>query len=117
MLREVVSERPEYVYSCPEYMVGTSGDDGVNLSCFYVHTDEAGAPVSAGCVVGVVLHRLGVPLEELRKHEGRTPVQMLKDVVSGPGRGVAHVLGDVQFEQDESTPWGEAYTHAMGETI
>ncbi|WP_416972563.1 hypothetical protein [Streptomyces sp. 4F14] len=111
MLRQVVAERPEYVYSPPEYMVKDVGD------CFYVHEDEAGERVGAGCVIGVVLHRLGVPLGELEKHEGQTIVQMLNEVTRGASRSMAIKLGVLQFNQDEGMPWGEAYIKAMGESI
>ncbi|MFE9442514.1 hypothetical protein ACFYO2_26765 [Streptomyces sp. NPDC006602] len=111
-LHAVVSERPEFVYSSPEYM---ENDEG--LSCFYVHDDEDGNPVSAGCVVGVVLNRLGVPLEELKKHEGKTAAQMVKHVVTGATRSIGIVLSNVQFDQDEGASWGEAYAKATGETI
>ncbi|MFF5433444.1 hypothetical protein ACFY5K_25850 [Streptomyces griseofuscus] len=113
VLREVVSERPDYIYSGPEYM--HRDEDG--LACFYVHKDEDGSNVAPGCLIGVVLHRLGVPLEELEKHEGKTPVQMLKDVVGGVSRKTATILTQAQFEQDEKYPWGEAYARATGENI
>ncbi|MFI5877558.1 hypothetical protein ACIBAH_35065 [Streptomyces sp. NPDC051445] len=114
-LKEIVSERPAYVYAAPEYMKDA---EDINLPlCFYVHNDADGNPESAGCGVGAVLHRLGVPLEELRKYEGRTARQMLKEVISGIDRGTAVVLETFQGEQDEKTPWGEAYEAATGETI
>lgn len=111
-LKQVVSERPEYVYSAPEYMVGE-----MTASCFYVHVDEQGQAVSAGCGVGALLHRIGVPLEELREHEGKTANQILPHVLTGVSRKTAHMLRTFQFLQDEREPWGEAYAEATGETI
>jgi hypothetical protein len=110
MLKEVVSERPEYTYSAPEYML--DGD-----FCFYVHQDQEGNNVGAGCGVGVVLHRLGVPLEELRKHEGKSALQILRLVVDGASRKTARILDNFQGAQDQKMPWGEAYAKATGETI
>lgn len=113
-LREVVAERPEYTYSPPEYMV--KEEDG-NLACFYVHQDEEGEPVAAGCAIGVVLNRLGVPLPELGEHEGRTAVQLIRDVTEGVSRKSAAALSRMQEYQDEGDPWGTAYAKATGETI
>ncbi|MFC4501729.1 MULTISPECIES: hypothetical protein [Streptomyces] len=110
-LRAVVSERPEYTYSAPEYMAGSGG------ACFYVHVDEDRSPVGAGCAVGVVLHRLGVPLKELMQHEGKTAIQMVREVIEGVSRSTANKLRAFQFMQDGGVPWGEAYAKATGETI
>ncbi|MFE6226875.1 hypothetical protein [Streptomyces sp. NPDC057854] len=112
VLREVVAERPEYVYSCPEYMAA-----GRHMSCFYAHTDEEGALVSAGCVVGVVLNRLGMPLEELAKEEGSGAFSVITrhfPTISGRVRDLLH---DVQMSQDSGDPWGLAYAKATGKTI
>ncbi|MGW4446470.1 hypothetical protein [Streptomyces sp. NPDC004682] len=111
-LRQVVSERPEYVYSAPEYMEPNRG-----AKCFYVHKDERGANVSAGCVVGVVLHRLGMPLEELADREGDTALQVMNRLVEGTSGATRSALLSIQEYQDEGTAWGTAYAMATGETI
>ncbi|MGW0087826.1 hypothetical protein ACWDWS_02225 [Streptomyces sp. NPDC003328] len=112
LLKEVVSERPEYSYSSPEFMTREDG-----MSCFYVHKDEEGNNVSAGCAIGVVLNRLGVPLEELEKYEGMTSAQIVPKLVTGVQRKTVHVLNAMQAYQDEHMHWGEAYAKATGETI
>ncbi|MGN7135826.1 hypothetical protein [Streptomyces pseudogriseolus] len=111
VLREVVAERPEYTYKAPEYMC----EEG--SSCFYVHNDEDGTPVGAGCAIGVVLHRLGVPLEKLAGYEGLpawTVTDRLFPELSNRTKGV---LNDMQMRQDVGDAWGLAYAKATGETI
>ncbi|MGW0575800.1 hypothetical protein ACWD25_07475 [Streptomyces sp. NPDC002920] len=112
-LRQVVAERPEYVYVSPKYM-GATDESG---SCFYVHTDDDGSPVSAGCAIGVVLNRLGVSLEELLKGEGTAAYALIGKLVPGVGNRVRAQLYDMQMNQDNGDPWGLAYAKATGETI
>lgn len=110
-LQEVVSEKPEYVYSSPEHQKGEIG------TCFYVHTDEDGAPVSPGCVVGVVLHRVGVPLEVLKKEEGWPARAAIRHIGLGLSFETKTTLTCIQNYQDSKETWGEAYAMATGETI
>jgi hypothetical protein len=112
-LREVVAERPEYVYSCPTHMQEYDDD----LSCFYVHTDEDGSMVSAGCVVGVALNRLGMPLEELAKEEGSTAHAVISRYFPLISKRVRARFNDIQMHQDAKNTWGVSYAKAMGETI
>ncbi|MFC8099414.1 hypothetical protein [Streptomyces sp. NPDC057363] len=114
-LRQVVSERPEYIYSSPDHMQGHTGDP----SCFYVHrdNDEDRTPVSGGCVVGVVLQRLGVSLEELAKEEGNAALNSVPRLLSGLSSETVRMLDSIQSYQDQKTPWGMAYAQATGETI
>ncbi len=89
-LREVVEEAgSDYQYP---------GDAG--SPCFYV---VAGRP---SCLVGRVLHKLGVPLGILSSYENSSPTQM---TVQHCGlHGVARVvLANVQGMQDARRPWGE----------
>lgn len=102
VLREVVAERPDYVYAAPPEM--TTGA----ASCFYVHGEgEAATP---GCVVGAVLNRLGVPLSELAGHEG-SPAQRVAEKLLETDSDVASMLRQVQEEQDQGTSWGDALAH------
>lgn len=112
-LREVVAERPEYIYSSPEYM----GADDSTGGCFYVHKDEDGSLVSAGCVVGTVLHRLGVPLERLVREEGVAAFSLIGKVAPAVSTDVRNKLNAMQMSQDNKKPWGMAYAMATGETI
>jgi len=107
-LRQVVSERPEFVYDVPENGFG----------CMYVHAND-GDPerLVPGCVVGVVLNRIGVPLEKLSEHEGKSAGQIVRLFLTGISRSTVSILDDIQQEQDDGEPWGSAYAHATGETI
>lgn len=70
LLAEAVAERgEEYVYKNERGQDGTFGD------CAYVHGSPSGGH-SPGCIVGLVLHKAGVPLERLARHEG-TPANRL----------------------------------------
>ncbi|MFD7605175.1 hypothetical protein ACFWAN_32670 [Streptomyces mirabilis] len=112
-LRDVVSERPEYIYSSPEHM--QVPDE--RATCFYVHKDEDGSNVAAGCAIGVVLSRLGVPLEELERHEGSGAWTLLGKLAPKLKRRTRDQLSSMQTNQDSGEPWGLAYAKATGETI
>ena len=112
-LRDVVAERADYTYSSPEYMKG--GAKGA--SCFYVHKDVDGEIVCPGCVIGVVLHRLGMPLEELVKHEGKTASQLINVAVPGISSRTRKTLDVMQEHQDDGETWGESYVKATGDSL
>lgn len=112
-LREVIAERPEYVYSCPSHMQESEGDP----SCYYTHVDETSDLVSAGCAVGVALHRLGFSLQDLSRYEGATAYDILTGLAPGLSKRTREIFNDVQMNQDSGAPWGLAYAKATGETI
>jgi hypothetical protein len=85
--------------------------------CFYVHKDEDGSMVSAGCAVGVVLNRLGLPLEELAKHEGKTAYQLVNTAPVEVTAKTRDLLNRMQMHQDNGDPWGLSYAKTTGETI
>lgn len=101
-LRAVANEKPDHVYTAPAHM-------DKNDSCYYVHTDpEDNQKLSPGCLVGAALHRLGVPLEELKRHEGESAYALLDQLCPGVGHRARCFAGEVQALQDEGTAWGEA---------
>ncbi|MFF5371361.1 hypothetical protein [Streptomyces sp. NPDC013187] len=101
-LRDVSDESPEKVYEAPAHLQDEWG------SCYYVHTDEDGNQ-SAGCIVGAVLHRLGVPLLDLRKVEtyGADAAFPLLEI-KGVSSQVKSFLRHVQGKQDRGQTWGKA---------
>ncbi|MEN8656248.1 hypothetical protein ABCR94_38185 [Streptomyces sp. 21So2-11] len=109
-LQEVVKENPQRVYKAPRHM-----DVHGSNACFYVHLDEEGAQVGAGCIVGTVLHRLGVSLEALRRVEGLG----VQGALSGLGLSGDQLmwprLRRIQISQDKGSTWGEAYAAEFGE--
>jgi hypothetical protein len=105
VLREVVAERPDYVYKAPGHQVA-----GLE-SCFYVHTDAEGNDPKPGCLVGAVLHRLGVPLEELAEREG-TGAYIVASELLCTTMGAAHALDYAQSCQDAGDTWAGALSAA-----
>lgn len=98
-LKAVVAENPEHIYVRPaDYTM--PGEP-----CLYVHGDVP------GCVIGRVLHRLGVPLSDLRDNEGVSAYVLLH---GGFGISVemAYFLDAVQGSQDGGSTWGSALTEA-----
>lgn len=113
-IRELVKEKPEYVYSPPLHQQTFPGDP----SCFYVHThEETGESETPGCLIGAALYKLGVPLDELRNQETNNATTVLTALhipLSYDARSTALVLQKVQ---DDGRSWGEAYVRATGESI
>lgn len=110
-LRECVAERGEdHVYLAP-------GEDGPGHSCFYWHHkynedgNETGAP---GCIIGLMLTKLGVPKDVLDQYEGQTVTEMFRrphpDLVLT--EDAANVARSAQLAQDYGDPWGEALEKA-----
>lgn len=100
-LRDVVAEQPEYVYEAPEHMQVATAP----ANCFYVHTAKDGTE-TCGCVVGHVLNRLGVPLEEMKRYEGSSAYDMVDELIN-TSESALLALDAAQGHQDIGTPWGE----------
>lgn len=107
-----------------ELAVDKAGKDFVyvkpdeNFGCVYVLD---GAP---SCLVGNALHRLGVPIEQLKTHNTVT-ANTLMEYLSGEGiietsERATEVLRAAQSIQDQGYPWGAALlaakmvSHAFG---
>ncbi|MFD8886445.1 hypothetical protein ACFV0H_28615 [Streptomyces erythrochromogenes] len=108
-LKEVVKESPDTVYQAPWHM-----DPERTGTCFYVHVDALGEPTGAGCVVGAVLHRLGVPLDVLRGAERLSASGALNYLGQDGDSQLAIQLTEVQFRQDQGATWEAAYTAVFG---
>lgn len=90
-IRAVVAEfGPNYVY-----MVGLGG------SCEYVRDRQP------SCLIGRVLHRMGVDLEFLYYREGNGASDVMRDV-GGFSTVVLCAADDAQGAQDSAYTWGEA---------
>jgi hypothetical protein len=108
LLREVIAEKGEdYVY--PKLEPEAAGDRGAVMECFYVRDD---AP---SCIVGHVLHRAGVSLDDLRAVEGWTPgdVEQAPPFTLWADEMALELLYEVQNEQDAGRSWGEALTNTL----
>ena len=109
-LRAVVAENPDYVYRAPEHMDMLGAG-----ACYYVHTSVVGdEEPTPGCVIGHVLHRLGVPLADLAKKEYRTADDVIDYLMPRVSEAVRWTAFRVQDEQDRFAPWGEALARAVG---
>lgn len=107
-LRAVAEERPDHVYERPAHM------DGGDVSCYYVHTDaETDDPVTPGCGVGVALHRLGLPLEDLAKCEGEAADTVVERLCAGGSYGEAAQFAlTFQSCQDNGDTWADSLSAA-----
>ncbi|WP_125262022.1 hypothetical protein [Streptomyces alboflavus] len=111
-LRAVVKESPDRRYKKPDHMPEVE-----TYSCYYVHTGETGEPECPGCLVGTVLHRLGIGLEQLAHYEGESASTALKGLFDEVSPSTLTTFYEVQSLQDGGMPWGEAYQQTTGETI
>ncbi|WBP87026.1 hypothetical protein [Kitasatospora cathayae] len=100
-LREVVAERPYFIYSPPEH------HDDDTARCYYVHVDENGDNETPGCLVGAVLNRLGVPLDVLAKYEG-SGAGSVSRAVANVSDTAALALAVAQDAQDNGAAWSRA---------
>lgn len=99
----IVAGKEDYVYI---NMHGDSPAPGSSVDCFYVHHD------SPGCIVGSILHEMGVGLGAMFPHEGSDARQLLMHLEAN---GVAEVddlaiiaLQQMQSNQDSGKTWGES---------
>lgn len=100
--REVVAEQPDYIYQNP---LGHTAISENSVACYYVHDDKP------GCVVGAVLHRLGVPLKYLSDREGLRGDQVALGLTN-MSPDTAMFLRRVQIGQDRGLTWGDALGRA-----
>lgn len=113
-LREVVAENPDKVYQAPEHMKSFSDDP----SCFYAHANESGGDLKPGCVVGHVLHRLGVSLDDLTENEGLGAHAVVPALgIKGVSEEMGLILRRVQRLQDQGDSWGLAYEKVTGQPV
>jgi len=102
----VVAERgADYVYKKPTNTFGV-------LTCLYVDQDQP------SCLVGHVLHRLGVPLETLKSADQFSfpATDVCCDLLRGSAfddEEIGHFLDAVQSRQDIGRTWGEALQNGL----
>lgn len=112
-LKDVAAENPDTVYTPPAHMSG-----GLPSStCYYVHTDPSDPTLKTpGCIVGVALHRLGVPLDELQENEHEHAAAVIPRLVPGMDSRGTDFAFEIQHQQDLKKPWGEARRYAEANT-
>lgn len=84
-----------------KYPIEHKRDDGLKLSCVYVHD---GKP---SCLVGQILYRHGVSLESLAQYEFSGAGVMTYQVTEAENDAVAF-LDVMQYYQDSGQTWGNA---------
>lgn len=115
-LKGVVADAaPDFVYTDPNGIRADQNHDR-SIKCAYVHGDKP------GCIVGQVLHRLGVPLATLAECEDSTATQAVKHVMGldnvyncdlpSDVRAISGYLRNVQVEQDTGRTWSDALKRA-----
>jgi hypothetical protein len=104
----VVAERgADYVYKRPTNTFGVP-------TCLYVDVDRD----QPSCLVGHVLHRLGVPLETLKSADQFSfpATDVCHDLLGGSAFDdgeISHFLDAVQSRQDIGRTWGEALQNGL----
>ncbi len=97
------------------YTMRMGGMNNGGKACFYVHEGEP------DCIVGRVLHRLGVPLDVLRANDlaGNLSVSAGAFSLEGspvqPGREALTILATAQRLQDQGNTWGECLRVAQAD--
>lgn len=106
LLREAVAGREDYVYEHPD-----ETEDNPDVGCAYMHGEQP------GCLIGVALHKAGVPLSVLATLNANHINSI--DVVSQLGAagytfgdGALRILLAAQLMQDERHPWSVALGRA-----
>lgn len=95
LMKQVVEEvGPDHVYRRQPDVV----------RCQYVHDTEP------GCLVGHILHRHGVSLETLARHEGQSAAMFVGTLATGEA---AAMLSHAQSFQDAGLTWSETYRNTL----
>jgi hypothetical protein len=105
LLHEVIAEKGEnFVYREP----------GDSDACLYAHGDEP------GCLVGQVLFRAGVPMEDiaaLDKAASTDVASLAAEFERWMPRSAVDLLSDAQNQQDGGATWGYALEFALEQQI
>lgn len=114
-IQEIVGEVVKLAKERPEFVYKSADLDG---SCSYVGGRMRTPEEGKGCIIGQALQRLGMPVEELLKHEGDDVVSLIianPYIVGGDGfadRDARSFLDYVQSLQDRKETWGDAVKQA-----
>jgi hypothetical protein len=105
LLREVVAERPGYVYKARE------NDLGLEVGCVYQWKGEP------SCVVARVLHRAGYSIDLLRRLDGMGAIRTAASIAGlAMTTAAVNILAAAQDTQDTQVePWSRALDAAERE--
>lgn len=110
LAEKIVSQNPDFVYKSP------IGPDG---PCLYVHDRETEAE-APGCLIGHMLHDLGIPIPEYC--EGSPASSVLSELAvclidHGELDKIEEFSNLLQVQQDYGNQWGQALQYAKGKMI
>jgi hypothetical protein len=109
---DVVAELPAIIATRGEdFVYALHSDSELPHTCTYIYNGEP------DCLIGCYLVSKGVPIEAFAPYEGNDVGQVLaqpefNDLVTVTPEATK-LLFDIQSNQDEFIPWGEAYTKAV----
>ena len=110
VLDQILAEFGEdYVYVNPN---GEKANLDPRPICLYVHGDGATRPKEPGCIIGQLLHQLGVPLDALSSLEGLPANSVVNKFFPRTSNAVLTFLLTVQRGQDQGRSWGAAVSFA-----
>jgi len=97
----------DFVYTPKPYNI-----KGIETRCVYVHQD------CPDCLIGKILHRMGVPLDFLLVCEGLPATSVCNQLRQIPGNSfltsrVSEILDKAQKEQDRGEPYGDVRKDAV----
>lgn len=106
-LIDLSDRAPEDFAAATRRVVDRAGEDFVMPLCAYVHQGKV------SCLVGQVLHEMGVPVEDIAMLEAPSItwtdiLSLVEDRVVLVPPSVVHPMADAQAAQDEGTRWGDA---------
>lgn len=112
-LYRAVASKPEgYIYVNGS---GETADKEMSIRCDYVHGDVC------GCIVGTVLHDMGIPLSVLEEEENKPAFEVLGDlraqglITQTPE--VQGMLTTAQNRQDTGSTWKDAADAAVAYSV
>lgn len=91
-VRELAYERRYYIYD----------DFNESGGCQYINNGQG------SCIVGKALVNLDIDPEEIIRLEGNPASTVVSELVDSGWQASLDWLDNVQIEQDNGTPWGEA---------
>lgn len=114
----LANKYPDFVYDSGVVTPATAEEPEVKGACRYHDPDNpsviaAGTHEISGCIVGSALANLGVDvLNQIEEHEPAATTLKYLFPEQGGSLLIA-MIDNVQAEQDQCKPWGEALQAAM----
>lgn len=117
-VRDIAEERPDFVYENFFKQLYPSAD---SVSCQYVLGEESNNDQQAGCIIGHVMHKLGVSYNSMSAYEGESASTLIAGLLnidtyyrfqSDEQRAKFNWLDNVQSWQDCGLSWSSSVEQA-----